>query len=287
MKLRINEKEFPLLSARAAMEMLKGYRRDVITLVVESSFAAMDDVFVDGATFSIVETTTQEGEPIEQVNEYTDHTVAGPITDNRDGTISVKMGKTNTKEQDLETQVAEANATLNTIVGSEVTDVQMVRAVVEAGAATLTDGEAAKMPSLSQKWVVGEAVNVGDRRYYAPRLYKVIQAHTTQADWTPDVTPALWAVVGDPGQAGTIDDPITAARGMEYEYGLYYFDPEDGKIYLCEREGEEPGNTIILQYLPHELVGQYFSAAETGTEEPETPEEAAGQETAAEEGGIV
>lgn len=276
MKLRINEKEFPLLSARAAMEMMRGYRRDVITLVVESSFAAMDDVFVDGATFSIVETVTQEGEPIEQVHEYTDHTVAGPITDNRDGTISVKMGKTNTKEQDLETQVAEANATLNTIVGSEVTDVQMVRAVVEAGAATLTDGEAAKMPSLSQKWVVGEAVNVDDRRFYEPTqlLYKCRQAHTTQADWTPDQTPAMWAVV-DVDHAGTLEDPITAARGMEYEYGLYYFDPEDGKTYLCEREGEEPGNKIILQYLPHELIGQYFSAAETGTEEPETPEEGA------------
>lgn len=55
---------------------------------------------------------------------------------------------------------------------------------------------------------------------------------------------------------------------MEYEYGLYYFDPEDGKTYLCEREGEEPGTKIILQYLPHEVVGQYF----TDTTEPE-PEE--------------
>ena len=116
----------------------------------------------------------------------------------------------------------------------------------------------------------GEAVNVGDRRYYAPRLYKVVQAHTTQADWTPDITPAMWAVIGDPIETGTIDDPITAARGMEYEYGLYYFDPEDGKTYLCEREGEEAGGKIILQYLPHELVYQYF----TDTTEPETePEE--------------
>lgn len=132
------------------------------------------------------------------------------------------------------------------------------------------------MPSLSQKWVVGEAVNVDDRRFYEPTqlLYKCRQAHTTQADWTPDQTPAMWAVV-DVDHAGTLEDPITAARGMEYEYGLYYFDPEDGKTYLCEREGEEPGNKIILQYLPHELIGQYFSAAETGTEEPETPEEGA------------
>ena len=75
------------------------------------------------------------------------------------------------------------------------------------------------------------------------------------------MTPALWAVDGDPSEAGTLEDPITAARGMEYEYGLYYKDPEDGKIYLCQREGEEAGGTIVLQYLPHELVGQYFSEA--------------------------
>ena len=48
---------------------------------------------------------------------------------------------------------------------------------------------------------------------------------------------------------------------MEYEYGLYYFDPEDGKTYLCERIGEAEGGKIILQYLPHELIGNYFSEA--------------------------
>ena len=49
--------------------------------------------------------------------------------------------------------------------------------------------------------------------------------------------------------------------GIEYEYGLYYLDNEDSKIYLCSRTGETDGNTIILQYLPHELVGQYFELA--------------------------
>ena len=33
---------------------------------------------------------------------------------------------------------------------------------------------------------------------------------------------------------------------MEYEYGKYYFDPEDSKIYLCERTGEESGGKIVL-----------------------------------------
>lgn len=259
MKLRINEKEFPLLSARAATEELKGFRRDVISLTITATYQEAAAAFTDGSTFTVIDDSVTPAEEFA----YTDHTLAGPITDHRDGTVTVKMGKANTAEQDALDRAAAAEAEIVAIAGSPVTDVAMVRSVVEAGAATLSDGEAAKMPSLSPKWVVGEAVNVDDRRYYEPtqRLYKCRQAHTTQADWTPDVTPALWAVLGDPGEAGTIDDPITAARGMEYEYGLYYFDPEDGKTYLCERIGEAEGGKIILQYLPHELIGQYFEAA--------------------------
>ena len=66
-------------------------------------------------------------------------------------------------------------------------------------------------------------------------------------------------VVINTSSPGTIDDPIPAARGMEYEYGKYYLDPEDGKKYLCKR-GNETGS-IVLYYLPHELIGQYFEEA--------------------------
>ena len=63
----------------------------------------------------------------------------------------------------------------------------------------------------------------------------------------------------DCAHTGTIDDQIPASRGMEYTYGLYYLDPDDGKTYLCKR-GSETG-TIVLQYLPHELIGNYFEVA--------------------------
>lgn len=45
---------------------------------------------------------------------------------------------------------------------------------------------------LYPKWLEGKAVNVGDLYRHMDKLYEVIQAHTTQADWTPDATPALW-----------------------------------------------------------------------------------------------
>ena len=227
--------------------------RESKVIVLALSIQEALDLFVDGLQWSIV-----YGIQIIPQDEFI---IAGPITDNRNGTVSVRMGKPTAAE-------------VSSVITGGAVDLPTayaMRAVIEESVTALDDETAATVPSLFTPWKPGEAVNVGDRRYYATRLYKVVQAHTTQADWTPDITPALWAVLGDPGQAGTLDDPITAAQGMEYEYGKYYFDPEDGKTYLCERIGEAEGGKIILQYLPHELIGQYFSAAES--EAPEEPAE--------------
>lgn len=51
-----------------------------------------------------------------------------------------------------------------------------------------------RMDEQQYPWKPGEAVKVGDRRYYNGAWYVCLQAHTTQADWTPDVVPALWQV---------------------------------------------------------------------------------------------
>ena len=137
-----------------------------------------------------------------------------------------------------------------------------IRASMDAAASSLTDDQAAKAPRLYPTWSAGLTVKAGDRLYYpgTDKLYKVVQAHTTQADWTPDATPAMWVVI-DVAHAGTLEDPIPASRGMEYEYGKYYLDGEDGNTYLCQRTGEAEGGTIVLQYMPHELVGSYFELA--------------------------
>lgn len=103
-------------------------------------------------------------------------------------------------------------------------------------------------------------VPVGTPYKWEDMVYKLRQAHdaTEHPDWTPDQTPALWAALSKEGEAGTPEAPITAARGMEYTYGLHYLDTEDGKVYLCRRTGETDGGTVVLQFLPHELTEQYF-----------------------------
>lgn len=195
---------------------------------------------------------TGQTEEVVTEEDMSAYSLAGEIVDYRDGTVSIKMGKP--------TETENAKATVTALAGEPVTYARAVelRPIIEQAAVSLSDGEAARVPELITAWAYPVAYAEGDRRSYGGKVYKCRQGHTSRADWTPDKTPALWAVV-DAAHAGTQDDPIPAARGMEYEYGKYYLDGEDGKVYLCERTGEQAGGKITLQYLPHELVGQYFT----------------------------
>ena len=60
---------------------------------------------------------------------------------------------------------------------------------------TFTDENALKVIDLYPVWTVGIAVAKDSRYQYNGKLYKCVQAHTTQSDWQPDVTPALWVKV--------------------------------------------------------------------------------------------
>lgn len=76
-----------------------------------------------------------------------------------------------------------------------------LRPIIEAAAqAGLDDDTAITAVELFPAWKIGEAYAVGARINYGGLLYKCAQAHTSQADWTPDATPALWVRVDDPGE---------------------------------------------------------------------------------------
>lgn len=151
-------------------------------------------------------------------------------------------------------ELAHATATFNALIAS---DIQNDTKVISDN--MILDNA----DMLATPWEVGTPNKVGDIVWYmigdVKQYYKVVQP-TENADpnHTPNIVPAVFVAINKTN-AGTIDDPIPAVRGMEYEYGKYYLDNEDGKIYICKR-GEETG-TIVLQYLPHELIGHYFELA--------------------------
>lgn len=79
---------------------------------------------------------------------------------------------------------------------------KLLRQLIESLAIALDDETALTGVELFPAWAVGKAYAVSDRVQYNGALYKCVQAHTAQADWTPDATPALFAKVL-PGQEGT------------------------------------------------------------------------------------
>ena len=146
---------------------------------------------------------------------------------------------------------------------------RQTRPYIEKAAQSLSDEDGLKAKALYPRWeklvqlgsVTAEA---GYRFTHNGDLYKCVNANPTfQSDWIPGNGTAALYVRVDETHAGTLADPIPAARSMEYVYGMYYSDPEDGKVYLCTRTGEADGGTITLHYLPHELVGLYFEEVTT------------------------
>ena len=72
---------------------------------------------------------------------------------------------------------------------------KQLRQLIEQLAVTLDDETALTGVELFPAWVVGKAYAVSDRAQYNGTLYKCIQAHTSQSDWMPSATPALWKTV--------------------------------------------------------------------------------------------
>lgn len=72
---------------------------------------------------------------------------------------------------------------------------RQLRAMIEKASTSLTDEDALQAVELYHAWETDTAYTAGERRRFNGVLYRCVQSHTSQSDWTPDVTPALWTVV--------------------------------------------------------------------------------------------
>lgn len=87
------------------------------------------------------------------------------------------------------------------LVPAEGTEADAVRDLARMLFTDLPDEEAYEVRALADPWApVGEYA-VGDRVLYGGELYRCLQAHSSQVDWTPVAAPSLWALVL-PGQEG-------------------------------------------------------------------------------------
>ena len=100
-----------------------------------------------------------------------------------------------------------------------------LRNMIEKASTSLSDTDALEAKELFPNWEIGKAYAVGDRVHYEADLFKCVQAHTSQADWTPDLTPALWTEVAEPGEIPVWKQPTGAQDAYNTGDKVWY--PEE------------------------------------------------------------
>ena len=117
---------------------------------------------------------------------------------------------------------------------------------VQMFAASLSDEKAMEIATIYDPWKVGKAYAVGEFVTYGvnavgdPQLYKVVQAHTSQADWTPDAVASLYDAIGLDNNGYPVWSAPTGAHdayntGDIVNYnGTLYKSLIDGNVYSPE-----------------------------------------------------
>lgn len=75
------------------------------------------------------------------------------------------------------------------------TEAEKIRSMIQIAAESLTDEQALQATLLFEHWAADQHYLVGKRLYYNGTLYSVLQEHDSQATWTPDAAPSLFAPV--------------------------------------------------------------------------------------------
>ena len=109
---------------------------------------------------------------------------------------------------------------------------KQLRRLIEQLAVTLDDETALTGVELFPMWAIGKAYAVNDRAQYNGTLYKCIQAHTSQSDWMPSATPALWKTV-------SIDEypEWVQPTGAHDAYNIGDKVTYNGQHYVCTSNG--------------------------------------------------
>jgi hypothetical protein len=92
------------------------------------------------------------------------------------------------------------------------------RITIKAQLDTIGDAAVAEAAALFPDWTPGVKVEPGDVLAWDGTLVEVLQAHTTQADWTPDVVPALFRVYRSPAMTAWVAG-IAVKAGERFTFG--------------------------------------------------------------------
>ena len=111
------------------------------------------------------------------------------------------------------------------------------------------DNTALRMTTFYPEWAANAEYTIGYKVQRSGRLWRCLQAHTSQAGWEPENAASLWTEICE-SHSGTLEDPIPYNGNMALESGKYYM--QDGKIYRGIRDTVNPVYNALS-----ELVGLY------------------------------
>ena len=111
------------------------------------------------------------------------------------------------------------------------------------------DNTALRMTTFYPEWAANAEYTIGYKVQRSGRLWRCLQAHTSQAGWEPENAASLWTEICE-SHAGTLEDPIPYSGNMALESGKYY--SQNSKIYRCTRDTVNPVYNALS-----ELVGLY------------------------------
>lgn len=118
------------------------------------------------------------------------------------------------------------------------------------------DATALRMLEFYPEWASGTAYTAGYKVQHGGKLWRCLQAHTSQTGWEPSTaTASLWEQICETHD-GTKYDPIPYDGNMVLESGKYYI--QDDVVYLCNRDTGQPVYNALI-----ELVGLYVTEVTT------------------------
>ncbi len=106
-----------------------------------------------------------------------------------------------------------------------------LRELLHKASVSLSDEDALDGIELFPAWAVGADYAVDQRIRYGDKLYRCVQAHTSQEGWEPDKTPALWTEVAKPGEIPVWKQP-TGAQDAYNKGDKVWYPEKDTTVYV-------------------------------------------------------
>ena len=158
----------------------------------------------------------------------------------------IEMAEAEIAEEKQKIQLAKAEEKSRPLTAEEVTSMLIKQQI---NTLEVDDNTVLRMTELYPEWVEGVDYATGYKVQHGGRLWRCVQAHTSQTGWEPENAPALWTEICETHD-GSLYDPIPYDGNMALESGMYYI--QDYAIYRCTRDTVNPVYNPLA-----ELVGLY------------------------------